>query len=112
MKILINVIHKRLILIILIVFFSLGLLLQSNADIAIAPFAYTVERKEVLNYIYLISPEYGRLYIRNPAETFDWEVFTKPFRRESWIGTFLFSLIVPILFRVLMYNCKLKSIED
>ena len=87
-------------------------MLQSNADIIIGPFAYTVERKEVLNYIYLIPPEYGRLYIQNPKDSFDWNVFTKPFKRESWIGTFLFCLVTPILFRVLMHNCKFGSIKD
>ena len=83
-----------------------GLLLESDAELAIAPFAYTVERIEVLNYLYLISPEYGRLYIRNPEETFDWKIYTKPFRSESWIGTLLFCLSSPILFRALMHNCE------
>ena len=88
----------------------LGLLLETDAQLAIAPFAYTVERIEVLNYIYLIPPEYGRLYIRNPEETFDWRVYIKPFRIEAWIGATLFCLISPILFRALMHDCELVNV--
>ena len=55
----------------------------------------------------LASQEHGYIYIRNPRETFDWEIYTKPLTINAWMGLLLFGLVVPILLLIPMYDCKL-----
>ena len=84
------------------------MVVDGKVDAVIAPFLYSKERNEVLDYINLVDTEYGRIYIQNPKEEFDWEVYTKPLRAESWAGILLFCLIAPIILRVAMCDSMLK----
>ena len=77
-------------------------------DFVIDNFAITKERMEVLDYISIYGPTHGRIYIKNPQESLDLEVYTKSLRRSAWIGLPLFCLFVPILAVTVNYNSKLS----
>ena len=68
-----------------------------DVDIAVDDFGYTKQRAEVVDFISFGAPNYGKIFIRNPRETFDWEVYTNPLRKEAWIGILIFCLITPFL---------------
>jgi hypothetical protein len=44
--------------------------------------------------------EYQQLFIRNPAELYDWEVYMMPFTKCAWFGTLAFILIMPFLLSI------------
>ena len=77
-----------------------------EVDIAVDDFGYTKDRSEVVNFLTFDEPNYGQIYIRNPRETFDWEVYTKPLRKEAWIGIILFCLIIPVLIMIVSLEGK------
>ena len=83
---------------------------NQTIDVAILPFVYTEERSKIADYLMLLGQEYGNIYIRNPRETFDWEVYTKPLRKEAWIGLFLFCSVVPLLMMITVFDCKILLI--
>ena len=85
----------------------LGIVKDNQIDVAVVPFGYTEERNKIVDFLMLASQEHGYIYVRNPRETFDWEVYTKPLRIETWIGLLLFGSLVPILMFIPMYKCKL-----
>ena len=88
--------------------FYLGSLVDKRNQIGIGPFGYSLERIDVVDFLTLLDPEYAFLYVRNPKETFDWEVYIKPLRKEAWIGVCAFCLITPLLFCATINDCKIS----
>ena len=76
-------------------------------DFVVDNFAISAERMEVLEYIPIYGPSHGRIYVRNPQESIDLEVYTKSLRRSAWIGIPLFCLFIPILAVIVNYNSEL-----
>ena len=83
-----------------------GKLLDGTADFAAASFSQSKSRSEVVDYISMHMEEYQQLFIRNPAELYDWEVYTMPLTKTAWFGVIGFSLIVPFLLLPVMIDCK------
>ena len=83
-----------------------GIVQERKIDVAVVPFGYTQERKKIVDYLMLSNQEHGLIYVRNPRETFDWEVYTKPLKKEAWIGICLFCLSIPILMMITVFDCK------
>ena len=84
-----------------------GMAVNGVVDIAVDDFGYTKERAEVVDFISFGAPNFGRIYIRNPRETFDWEAYTGPLRKESWIGVAIFSIVVPLFIMIAGLERKL-----
>ena len=63
-------------------------------------FGYTKDRSEVVNFLTFDDPNYGQIYIKNPRENFDWKVYTKPLRKEAWIGVLIFGLVIPVFIMI------------
>ena len=82
----------------------IGLAVNGMVDFAIDNFGYTKKRAEVGNFLLFDEPYYGRIYIRNPKETVDWEVYIKPLTIEAWNGVVVFAISVPLVLSVL--DCK------
>ena len=88
----------------MLLFSDLGLAVIGRVDFAINDFGYTKERGEVAKFLEFNEPNYGQIYIRNPKETYDWLVYTKPLTNEAWTGIVLFAISVPLFLVVL--DCK------
>ena len=82
----------------------IGLAVNGMVDFAIDNFGYTKERGEVAQFLDFIEPYYGRIYIKNPKETVDWEVYIKPLTTEAWNGVVVFAISVPLILAIL--DCK------
>ena len=82
------------------------MLATNTVDIAISQFGITEERKEVVEYMHFNEIVQGRIYIRNPKDAIDLEIYTKPFASETWIGVSLILALVPILLMLVMFHCK------
>ena len=85
-------------------FLILGLAVNGKVDFAINDFGYTQERGEVATFLEFNEPNYGQIYIRNPKETYDWLVYTKPLTTEAWTGVIVFTIFAPLFLVVL--DCK------
>ena len=70
-------------------------------------FGMIPQRRTVMEYIIISSGGKGRIYIRNPTESFDWKVFTEPLVKDAWIGVALFVFLVPLAMTLVMLPCKL-----
>ena len=92
-------------------FLILGLAVNGKVDFAINDFGYTQERGEVAKFLEFNEPNYGQIYIRNPKETYDWLVYTKPLTTEAWTGVIIFTVSVP-LFLVLLDGKKFQIIFE
>ena len=79
---------------------------KGKVDFALNAFGVTKERREVSAYISFDDNAYAHMYIRNPRETMDWEVYTKPLRLDTWIALLIFCLIIPIIVKLLTIDCK------
>ena len=63
-------------------------------------------RATVVDYLPTLMPSYQQLFIRNPAEAFDWEAYTLPLSRNGWMAVGVFFLILPLIMVVTFYDCK------
>ena len=82
------------------------MLVTNKVDIAISRFGITEERMKVVEYLQVGENGQARIYIRNPKDAVDLEIYVKPFTREAWIGVSLFLALVPILLVLVMFHCK------
>ena len=81
-------------------------------DFVVDNFAITAERMEILDYIPIDGPSHGRIYIRNPKESIDIEVYTNSLRRGSWFGLPLFCFFVPFLSSLVTLKSKIRIISS
>ena len=65
-------------------------------------------RATVVDYLPTLMPSYQQLFIRNPAEAFDWEAYTLPLSGNAWMAVGIFFLILPLIMVVTFYDCKLN----
>ena len=80
--------------------------MDGTADFAAASFSQSKFRSEVVDYISLHMEEYQQIFIRNPAELYDWEVYTMPLTKKAWFGLIGFCLGAPLLLLPAMVECK------
>ena len=89
----------------------LGLATSGAVDFVVDNFAITAERMEILDYIPIYGPSHGRIYIRNPKESIDIEVYTNSLRRSSWFGLPLFCICVPFLSTLVNLKSKIRMLN-
>ena len=84
-------------------------MLQNNdIDFAVSIFSLNQYRMSAVDYmITRSSPSRGYIYVQNPKETFDWEVYAQPFWQQTWIAIAIFSVIVPIIMAIIVLCRKL-----
>ena len=89
----------------------LGLATSGAVDFVVDNFAITAERMEILDYITIYGPSHGRIYIRNPKESIDIEVYTNSLRRSSWFGLPLFCICVPFLSTLVNLKSRIRVLS-
>ena len=63
-------------------------------------------RASVVDYLPTLMASYQQIFIRNPAEQFDWEAYTLPLSRDAWIAVCIFCLVSPLIMVITMFDCK------
>ena len=71
-----------------------GLVLDGKVDFAAIGFGITRERMNELDFLITAQGAMGRIYIRNPKDVVDWNVYINPLKTGAWIGIVLFFVIV------------------
>ena len=87
-------------------FFSTGLLKDRKKDFGASAFIMKQSRATVVDYLPTLMPSYQQLFIRNPAEAFDWEAYTLPLSGNAWMAVGIFFLILPLIMVITFYDCK------
>ena len=91
-------------------FCCLGLINNDLVDFAINSFGWRKDRLELVDYIPMNGPSTSLVYIKNPKDTFDWNVYLTPLTPNAWKGVIIFSLIMPILMTISIADSKYMSI--
>ena len=87
-----------------------ALLIDGHADFAATSFSQTKKRSDIIDFISIFMEEYQQVFIRNPNELYDWEVYMMPFTKQAWWGTLAFILLTPFLLSLSTLNCKYDQI--
>ena len=86
----------------------LGMIQNRDIDFAISIFSLNQYRMSAVDYMITRSkPARGYIYIQNPKETFDWEVYGQPFWQQTWIGIAIFCAVVPIVMAMILAYRKI-----
>ena len=81
---------------------------NKSIDFAISTFTQRPSRRKVVDYMVVnTKPSRGYIYVKNPKETFDWEVYGQPLWQAAWIGVVLFCMLVPILMAIVVVDREL-----
>ena len=74
-----------------------NMLAKQDIDIAVSPFTMTYERSAVITFSTPLTQKYNGLFIKNPAETFNYMAYIEPMHWLSWVGIFILIVILPPL---------------
>ena len=74
-----------------------NLLAKQDIDIATTDFTVTHERSAVMTFATPITQIYHALFIKNPAEKFNYMAYVEPMHWLSWVGIFVLILTLPPL---------------
>ena len=83
-----------------------GLLIDGHTDFAATSFSQTKKRSDIIDFISIYMEEYQQVFIRNPAELYDWEVYMMPFTKRAWWGTLAFIILTPFLLSISTLDSK------
>ena len=72
-----------------------NLLAKQDIDIATTDFTVTHERSAVMTFATPITQIYHVLFIKNPAETFNYMAYIEPMHWLVWVGLFVLLATLP-----------------
>ncbi len=75
----------------------IGQLAAREVDVAAADFRITALRGPVVDFLPPIDDPHMRLFIANPAESFNWYAYVRPYPRITWGAIALAVLVLPPL---------------
>ena len=73
----------------------INLLANQEIDIATTDFAVTELRSTVMTFASAITPYYHTLFIKNPAEKFNFMAYIEPMHWLAWVALFVLLATVP-----------------
>ena len=89
------------------------MILNEKVDFAISSFSLSESRMKVVDFMVTQSSNVrGYIYIKNPKETFDWDVYGQPFWENTWIFVIAYSVIIPIFVMIIVERPKSKRTES
>ena len=88
----------------------LGRIQNKTVDFAVCICAMRESRRKVVDYMVTYNNKLrGYIFVKNPKETFDWDVFGQPFWRSTWILVIIYFMIIPIFMMILFQRRKYSS---
>ena len=89
------------------------MILNKTVDFAISTFSLRESRMKVVDFMMVQSATTrGYIYAQNPRETFDLEVYAKPFWKQTWIFVIVFCVIFPLLIIFIISHRKLSQTRN
>jgi hypothetical protein len=64
---------------------------------------------KIVDYLTTYGQSKSEIYIKNPAETYDWMVYINPLTNEAWIGVVTFCILIPGFVSIVLFFRKLIS---
>ena len=74
-----------------------GMLAKQDIDIVTAVLSVSLERSTVMTFATPLTQVYYSLFIKNPADTFNYMAYIEPMHWLSWIGILILIVFVPPL---------------
>lgn len=90
----------------------IGLALERKVDFAMSHFGLRPDRFSVMNFIMLSKGGKGRIYVKNPKDSFHWTIYAEPLKFRAWIYVGMFLVFIPILMRVAVHSGKYSSFRQ
>ena len=84
----------------------IGLALEGEVDFAMSHFGLRPDRFTVMNFIMVSKGGAGRIYVKNPKDSFHWTIYAEPLTLNAWIYVAIFLAFIPILMRVSVHSGK------
>ena len=75
-------------------------------DMSASGFFLKKSRASVVDYLPSIMSANQQMYIRNPAEQYDWAAYILPLTKESWIALICFCILIPFIMALAMSERK------
>ena len=63
-------------------------------------------RSTAVDYLPTLMLAYQQMFIRNPAEQFDWEVYSLPLQWDAWLVGIIVCLVLPLIMIITMSESK------
>ena len=63
-------------------------------------------RSTAVDYLPTLMVAYQQMFIRNPAEQFDWEVYSLPLQWDAWLVGIIFCMLLPFIMVIIMSGSK------
>ena len=79
---------------------------HGKADFSASGFILSKERSQAVDYLPPLMQSYQQFFIRNPAEQYDFEAYILPMKWRAWIVGIVFSLLLPLLLVIAMFERK------
>ena len=85
------------------------MVLDGTVHFAADNFGISDQRMKVVDFLKIREGAVGRLYIKDPIDTFDWGVYIMPLMKDAWVAILLFCLLVPFLMVIAVVDCKYNN---
>ena len=72
----------------------------------VSAFLMKQSRATAVDYLPTLMVSYQQMFIRSPAELYDWEAYLLPFQWDAWLVAMLFYLLLPFGVIVVMSGSK------
>ncbi len=69
---------------------------------ATADFSTTLLRSDYVKFLPSIDEIHMRVFIANPAESFNWYAYTRPYTRKSWYAIGIMIVLLTLLVSFIM----------
>jgi hypothetical protein len=63
-------------------------------------------RSTAVDYLPTLMVVYQQMFIRNPAEQLDWEVYSLPLQWDAWLVGVIVFLVLPLFMIITMSGSK------
>ena len=63
-------------------------------------------RSTAVDYLPTLMVAYQQMFIRNPAEQYDWEAYSLPMKWDAWLVAIIFCVILPFVMAIIMSGSK------
>ena len=85
---------------------------DGKKDMGASGFIMKASRASVVDYLPSIMSSSQQMYIRNPAEQYDWAAYILPLTKTSWIALIAFCIFAPFLMALTMSERKFELWQD
>ena len=73
---------------------------------AASGFTMTAARSTVVDYLPTIIESYTQMFIRSPAELYDWDVYALPLKWDAWLVAIIYCFLLPFIMIIIMSESK------